>query len=113
MVVYYRRNVSGRFDRDIYKSRLLGRHNKRKLRLRGRGKNIHQEVGRKTVRDVVWEFQVVMLDFSILGMGRNPPRQGIDEYIGRSRKGGPVLDMVVRNETEHAMLREYCSLVVD
>ena len=35
------RNLSGRFDRDMYEPRLLCWRDKRKLRLRSRGKNIH------------------------------------------------------------------------
>ncbi len=64
----------------MYEPRLRGWSNKRKLRLRGR---------RKTIRDVMWQVQVIVPDFPVLRMRRNPPGQGIDEYIGRSRKAGP------------------------
>lgn len=67
------RDLSSRFDRDMYKPRLLGWRDKRKLRLRGRGKNIHQEVGRKTIRDVAWQVQVIVPDFPVLCMRGNPP----------------------------------------
>jgi hypothetical protein len=52
-------------------------------------------------------------DFPVPRMTRNPPGQGIDEYIGRSWEGGPALDVVVPDEPEYATLCEHCSVAVD
>jgi hypothetical protein len=53
----------------------------------GRGRNIHQQVGRKTIGDVAWQVEVIVPDFSVPRMKCNPPVKALmnlSEDLGRA-----------------------------
>ena len=57
-------NLARGLDRDMDEPRLFGWSEKGKLCFRHRGKDVHQEIGGKSVRDVGWKIEMILSQLS-------------------------------------------------